>query len=236
MIQFDMESLLRQYTNAVILIKQKFDGKTDKGGKPYINHLFSVSNSIEKIVNDFMVIEASEEVISFYKKASITALLHDILEDTDTKPEDLVEIGFEDDIVKAVIAITRRHDEHSYFDYIERLKENDLAKLVKIYDLEDNMDVKRLSKLEEKDLKRIKKYWNCWMYLRGQITADECKSNMVFVNMAGKYKAKFKSGDYIKPIDSCLGSPRTICEVCDGWYVTNQGTLDFEFESNWEKV
>lgn len=49
-------------------------------------------------------------------------------------------------------------------------------------------------------------------------------------------KPKFKIGDCIKPIESSLGSPRTICEVCDSWYVTNQGTLDFEFEDNWELV
>ena len=47
---------------------------------------------------------------------------------------------------------------------------------------------------------------------------------------------KFKTGDRIKPIDSCLGSPRTIVDVCDSWYVTDQGTLDFEFEDNWEHV
>lgn len=47
---------------------------------------------------------------------------------------------------------------------------------------------------------------------------------------------KFKTGDRIKPIDSCLGSPRIIEEVCDSWYVTDQGTLDFEFEDNWELV
>jgi len=47
---------------------------------------------------------------------------------------------------------------------------------------------------------------------------------------------KFKAGDHIRPIDSSLGAPRTILEVCDGWYVTNQGTLDFEYEDNWEAV
>ena len=45
---------------------------------------------------------------------------------------------------------------------------------------------------------------------------------------------KFKTGDRIKPIDNCLGSPRTIVDVCDSWYVTDQGTLDFEYEDNWE--
>ena len=47
---------------------------------------------------------------------------------------------------------------------------------------------------------------------------------------------KFKTGDRIKPIDSCLGSPRTIVDICDSWYVTDQGTLDFEYEDNWELV
>ena len=51
-----------------------------------------------------------------------------------------------------------------------------------------------------------------------------------------KEEPKFKVGDYIKPVDSCLGSPRTIVEVCDSWYVTNQGTIDFEYEDNWELV
>ena len=47
---------------------------------------------------------------------------------------------------------------------------------------------------------------------------------------------KFKTGDRIKPIDSCLGSPRTIVDICDSWYVTDQGTLDFEYEDNWEAI
>ena len=47
---------------------------------------------------------------------------------------------------------------------------------------------------------------------------------------------KFKTGDRIKPVDSCLGSPRTIVDICNSWYVTDQGTLDFEYEDNWEAV
>ena len=49
-------------------------------------------------------------------------------------------------------------------------------------------------------------------------------------------KPKFKIGDCIKPIESSLGSPRTIVDVCDSWYVTDQGTLDFEYEDNWKAV
>ena len=45
---------------------------------------------------------------------------------------------------------------------------------------------------------------------------------------------KFNKGDNIKPIDKCLGESRTICDVCDGYYITNKGILNFEFEDNWE--
>ena len=67
--------------------------------------------------------------------------------------------------------------------------------------------------------------------------AEEDIELLLFIDsMQEEPKPKFKIGDCIKPIESSLGSPRTICEVCDSWYVTNQGTLDFEFEDNWELV
>jgi hypothetical protein len=53
---------------------------------------------------------------------------------------------------------------------------------------------------------------------------------------ANKVEPKFKIGDNIEPIDSCLGSPLTIYKICDGFYETNQGTLDFEFENNWRLI
>ncbi len=171
-----MYTLGEQYVKAITLIKTKFSDKVDKGGHPYIGHLFSVSRSIGDVIDDLTMTGVDEEVITFYRKAEIVALLHDILEDTDTTEDGLREEGFDDDIIQAVVAITRRKDEKLYFDFIERVKECDLAKVVKIYDLEDNMDIKRLKSLEEKDLKRIFKYWHCWQYLRGMITATDCKT------------------------------------------------------------
>jgi hypothetical protein len=57
-----------------------------------------------------------------------------------------------------------------------------------------------------------------------------------FLKPTDKVEPKFKIGDNIEPIDSCLGSPLTIYKICDGFYVTNQGTLDFEFENNWRLI
>ena len=108
----------------------------------------------------------------------IAGLLHDILEDTECTVEILKENGFDDEIIDAIVAITRRKDEHSYFDFIKRLKSNEIARVVKIYDLENNMDIRRLSKLEEKDLKRLKKYWYCWKYLKNEIDEETCINSL----------------------------------------------------------
>lgn len=47
---------------------------------------------------------------------------------------------------------------------------------------------------------------------------------------------KFKVGDQIKPIDDCLGRPRTIIKVYNDYYITNQGILEFEYEDNWDLI
>ena len=50
-------------------------------------------------------------------------------------------------------------------DYLNRVKSNELALKVKISDLEDNMDIKRLNILTDKDCERLKKYHKAWIEL-----------------------------------------------------------------------
>ena len=73
--------------------------------------------------------------------------------------------GFSKDIVDAIISVTRNQDE-DYFDFIQRSKENSIGRIVKIYDLEDNMDVTRLNELTEKDIERLKKYHRAYNILK----------------------------------------------------------------------
>ncbi len=47
-------------------------------------------------------------------------------------------------------------------DFIDRAKTNPLAAKVKKADIEDNINVLRLGKLEAKDLERVKKYHMAW--------------------------------------------------------------------------
>ena len=154
------------WQKAYSLMNQYFSDKLDLGNHSYTGHLKRVSNAIEaeKKVNTY---DESSSLAQFYNKCIIVGMLHDILEDTTCTIEELKEAGFDEEIINAIVAITRRNDEQYYFDFIERVKMNDIARIVKIHDLEDNMDIKRLGELKDRDLQRLKKYWYCWKYLQG---------------------------------------------------------------------
>jgi hypothetical protein len=112
--------------------------QVDKGGHDYIYHPLRVeakSNSFEE---------------------KIVALLHDTVEDGGIAAEYLLMLGFPQNIVNTVLAVSRREGE-DYFDFIQRCKENPIGRVVKICDLEDNMDITRLNELTEKDINRLKK-------------------------------------------------------------------------------
>ena len=124
---------------AILFATNAHKGQKDKGGNYYILHPLRVMFYCEK------------------EKEQITAVLHDILEDTDRSIEDLQKEGFSDDIIEAVICLTKQKNEN-YFDYIKRVKQNSIARVVKLADLKDNMNLKRIKNITEKDRVRVEKY------------------------------------------------------------------------------
>lgn len=124
-------------------VTRRFAGKTDKGGQPYIGHLFRVAeNSGERIVG----------------------LLHDAVEDLGVDEKDLIELGCTPREVNDVMALTRRQGEEydAYLDrliaYAQSIRHRGVL-AVKKADLEDNMSVHRLPvPLTEQDFKRLQKY------------------------------------------------------------------------------
>ena len=114
------------------------EGQTDKGGMAYIMHPFYIASKLNE----------EDEII--------TALLHDTLEDSNLTKEDLLNAGFSTDIIEAIDILTRKQDD--YFDYIYKVKKNDLARKIKLLDLKHNMDLTRLEKITNKDIKRNEKY------------------------------------------------------------------------------
>jgi (p)ppGpp synthase/HD superfamily hydrolase len=94
----------------------------------------------------------------------ICGILHDVVEDTDWTFEDLQREGFPADIIESLRCLTKGEDE-PYDQYIDRVKTNKLAIAVKINDLEDNMDVRRMPHMEPKDVDRFNKYLKAYQQL-----------------------------------------------------------------------
>lgn len=114
-------------------------GQTDKAGESYIAHVMRVADSVG--VNPMI---------------RAIAYLHDVVEDTDATIDDVCE-RFGYDVSEIVDKLTRRKDE-SYEDYIKRLSSSHRARIVKIADLVDNMNLTRLPMLSLKDAERQHKY------------------------------------------------------------------------------
>lgn len=138
---------------AYLIVSDAFKDKVDKAGKPYIYHLIRVANRINQNL-DF------EEI----KILTTIALLHDIIEDTDWTEEDMSK-EFPKEVVDAVLLLTKIPGQ-KYEDYISNLSSNIYSVIVKISDLEDNMDLTRLPHLGDYEIKRLKKYHNTYIKLK----------------------------------------------------------------------
>lgn len=131
---------------AVSVATKAHAGQKDRGGKEYIEHPLHVASAF------------SEDV------PYIAAVLHDVVEDTELSLSDLLDIGFPDEVVTAVDALTRRTGE-DYEDYIHRLSQNPVAVAVKLQDLQHNMDLSRIPEVTEKDRKHMERYQSAYQYL-----------------------------------------------------------------------
>lgn len=113
--------------------------QVDKSGIPYVYHPFHLAEQME-----------SEETVT-------VALLHDVVEDTDYTIEDIIAMGFPKPVTDALALMT--HDKTvPYMDYVAKIKTNPIAKAVKLADLRHNSDTSRLEYVDEKVLRRIRKY------------------------------------------------------------------------------
>jgi (p)ppGpp synthase/HD superfamily hydrolase len=132
--------------DAISLAVEKHRGQVDKAGQPYILHPMRV---MCRMKTEFEM---------------MAAILHDIVEDTDVSLDDLREAGYPEAVVTAVDCLSRRDDE-SYEDFVARTMTNLLAVQVKLGDLQDNMDIRRIESLDEDDMKRLKRYQWAWREL-----------------------------------------------------------------------
>ena len=135
---------------AIEIATEAHKGQFDKSGKDYIGHPLRV-----------MEMGKNEE-------ERIVGVLHDVIEDTPWSFEMLEAEGFSSEIIAALKCVTKISENENYDDFIERVKKNPLAVAVKINDLTDNMDIRRLPYLSDKDVKRLKKYLKAYKKLIGE--------------------------------------------------------------------
>ena len=137
---------MSNYELALKIATEAHKGQVDKAGVPYINHPLTVAS----------LVDTEEE--------KIVALLHDTIGDTSITEQDLIDYGFPNEIVEAVKLLTHNKNV-PYMVYVAKIKDNELARKVKIADLTHNSDLSRLKEITDKDKKRYEKYQKALLYL-----------------------------------------------------------------------
>lgn len=141
---------------ALKLALDAHERQVDKPGVDYAYHFTAVGKFVKEVTD-------KDEILA-------VAYLHGVLEDTDVTEEQLKEL-FSVEVVNAVKSLTKEKYEPYQF-YLERVKVNEWARIVKLADLRNNSDMDKIKKklktpLGQQDFKRIKKYLNAIKYLEG---------------------------------------------------------------------
>ena len=114
-------------------------GQQDKSGIPYVFHPIHLA---EQMDDEYSV---------------VVALLHDVVEDTAYTLKDLRQMGYPEQVIEAIRLMT--HPESMpYMDYVAAIKENPIARKVKLADLRHNSDLTRLDHVDAKAITRAEKY------------------------------------------------------------------------------
>ena len=132
---------------AARLMLEMHKGQTDKSGQPYFLHPMRVVLNCET------------------PNQKIVAFLHDILEDTPMTSDNLKELGFSSEVIKAIQSVTHKKGEN-YDEFIARCSLNHIGRYVKMRDLEDNLNVTRLQKIDSYAADRINRYLKALRFLK----------------------------------------------------------------------
>lgn len=121
--------------------------QVDKTGLPYVFHPFHLAEQMDDEIS------------------TVCALLHDVVDDTDTTFDELWEMGFPNEVIDVLKLLTHA-PEVEYMEYVEKISENPTATKVKIADLMHNSDLSRMDTVDEWAIKRTEKYKNALKLLQ----------------------------------------------------------------------
>lgn len=155
------QSILAQ---AEALARDVHSRQVDKGGNPYIDHVYAVVSAMAPV--DFA--------------GRVVAWLHDVWEDhPDVRRHQVVERFLPWRLLQALDAITRRPGEE-YTDYIGRVMRDPVARRVKVADLMNNLDLRRLNRHPcPNDLMRCARYATAMADLMSAADAEAMSRPMI---------------------------------------------------------
>lgn len=118
---------------AMELCLKAHEGQVDKGGYPYVFHPIHLAEQMDD------------------ESSCLVALLHDVIEDCQgydlEKVASMVGLNEEEKLALSLITHDKAVD---YFGYIRALKDNEIARKVKIADLRHNLDTSRMNYVHPK--------------------------------------------------------------------------------------
>lgn len=147
---------------AIEIAARSHAGTRDKQGKPYILHPLRVMMGVEG------------------EETRIVAVLHDVVEDTHITLDDIRAEGFSEDVVEALGLVTHE-DDQSYLEYVVGCRKNEIARQVKLSDLQDNSNPSRLLLRPEKftdDIARMQRYLLSTRFLTDEMDEEEYRQLM----------------------------------------------------------
>ncbi len=146
-------------------VKIKHGKQRRKQGTPYYLHPYAVAEILKNK--------------GFDEEYQATGLLHDILEDTNGKQEEILSLS-NNKVLQAVLLVTKEND-YNMQDYITRIEKNDIAKMVKLADRYHNLKESLLTKpsFKKKYIKETEK----WYIKMAEGTCFEEDIKKVFENL-----------------------------------------------------
>ena len=145
-----VNKVMKNSLNKAIVIAAKIHkGKKGRNREPAIMHPIRVMSMMKN------------------NRSRTVAILHDVVESGKITIGELEDNGFDSKICKAVDLLSRNKGQ-KYFNYIDDIKTNKLAKTVKLADLTDNyLRRKKYRTVSKTDRQKIKKYKKAYKILTG---------------------------------------------------------------------
>ncbi|MEY2694548.1 MAG: hypothetical protein RL142_896 [Actinomycetota bacterium] len=138
---------------AIEVATKVHEGQKDKLGEDYIKHPLRVHRNLTTNPK-FKKLDALTR-----EDCEVAALLHDVIEDTSITAEDLLAMGFSPRSIKLVQLLTKDKTKPKE-DYFVPISGEPLARMIKLADIADNRNRKRVAGLDPEIAESLRQKYN----------------------------------------------------------------------------